>query len=139
MAEVTAVVLNSVRLRDDSHPLGEPVDFDLKGLGRRLPRIDAPEGWIKKTERRQGKGWVGFFHVWVADANGRRIRQKKEKTLGLASIPKHEAQLNSPSTSKNTGRIRKQGDAIATFAHLPGEWSAIRNGLPEHVKPRAMP
>jgi hypothetical protein len=54
-----------------------------------LPRTDAPEGWIKKVERRrQGKIWVGFFHLWVTDASGRRVRQKKEKTLGPASTPK---------------------------------------------------
>ena len=48
---------------------------------------------MKKVERRrQGKIWVGFFHLWVTDTSGRRIRQKKEKTLGPASMPKHEAQ-----------------------------------------------
>ena len=74
-------------------PLGEPVDFDVRGLGRQLPRTEAPEGWIKKIERRrEGKVWVGFFHLWTTDANGRRVRQKKEKTLGPASMPKHEAQ-----------------------------------------------
>ena len=46
------------------YPLGEPVDFDVRGLGRRLPRTEAPEGWIKKIERcREGKVWVGFFHL----------------------------------------------------------------------------
>ena len=94
MAEVAAIVFNSEQLRTDgSGPLGEPVDFDIKRLGRRLPRMDAPEGWIKKVERRrQGKVWVGFFHFWATDPTVRRIRQKKEKTLGPASMPKHEAQ-----------------------------------------------
>jgi hypothetical protein len=41
--------------------VGEPVDFDLKGLGGRLLRTDAPDGWIKKFERRQGKVWVVSF------------------------------------------------------------------------------
>ena len=78
MAEVGNVVFDSERLgTNDSSPLGEPVDFNVKGLGRRLPRTDAPEGWIKKVERRrQGKVWVGFFHLWVTDANGGRSRQK---------------------------------------------------------------
>jgi hypothetical protein len=35
---------------------------------------------------------VGFFHLWTTDANGGRVRQKKEKTLGPVSMPKHEAQ-----------------------------------------------
>ena len=40
------------------HPWGT-IDFDLRGLGRRLPRTDAPEGWIKKIERsREGLGRV---------------------------------------------------------------------------------
>ena len=39
--------------------LGQPVDFDIRGLGRRLPKTEAPEGWVKKIERsREGKVWV---------------------------------------------------------------------------------
>ena len=56
-----------------------------------LRRTDAPEGWIKKIERsREGLGRV--FPSVDDDSNGRRLRQKKEKTLGPASMPKHEAQ-----------------------------------------------
>lgn len=73
--------------------LGEAVDFDIRGLGRRLPKTEVPEGWVKKIERsREGKVWVGFFHPWSTDAQGQRVRTKKEKTLGSASMPKHEAQ-----------------------------------------------
>lgn len=73
--------------------LGEPVDFDVRGLGRRLPRTEAPDGWVKKVDRqREGKVWVGFFHIWTPEANGGRVRRKKKKTLGPASMPKHEAQ-----------------------------------------------
>jgi hypothetical protein len=88
-------------------PLGEPVDFDVRGLGRRLPRSEAPEGWIKKIERcREGKVWVGFFHLWTTDANGGRVRQKKEKTLGPGSMPKHEAQQElADYSSEYTGRL----------------------------------
>jgi hypothetical protein len=77
---------------NDPSSLCEPVDFDVRGLGRRLPRAEAPEGWINKVQRqREGKVWVGFFHIWTTAANGRRVRRKKEKTLGPASMPKHEA------------------------------------------------
>jgi hypothetical protein len=97
--------------------LGEPVDFDIRGLGRRLPRTEAPEGWIKKVERqREGKVWVGFFHVWTTGANGCRLRRKKEKTLGPASMPKHEAQSKlADYIEEYTGRITRQGSSIATF------------------------
>jgi hypothetical protein len=131
MAEVATVALNSERLRTNgSSPLGELVDFDIKGLGRRLPRTDAPEGWIKKVERRrQGKVWVGFFHLWVTDPNGLRIRQKKEKTLGPASMPKHEAQQKlAEYIEEYTGRITKQGNAITTFADLWNAYCAVRSG-----------
>ena len=131
MAEVGNVVFDSERLgTNDSSPLGEPVDFNVKGLGRRLPRTDAPEGWIKKVERRrQGKVWVGFFHLWVTDANGGRSRQKKEKTLGPASMPKHEAQQKlAEYIEEYTGRITKQGSAIATFTDLWNAYCAVRSG-----------
>ena len=95
MADTATAAFDSAEpLRRDPDPLGEPVDFDVKGLGRRLPRTEAPEGWIKKIERRrEGKVWVGFFHLWTTNADGRRVRSKKEKTLGPASLPKHEASV----------------------------------------------
>lgn len=114
----------------DSSPLGEPLDFDIRGLGRRLPRTEAPEGWIRKIERRrEGKVWVGFFHLWSTDANGRRVRQKKEKTLGSASMPKHEAQSKlTEYIEEYTGRITKQGSSIANFADLWNAFCAVRSG-----------
>jgi hypothetical protein len=131
MAEVATIVFSSERLRTNgSSALGEPVDFDVKGLGRRLPRTDAPEGWIKKVERRrQGKIWVGFFHLWVTDTIGRWIRLKKKKTLGPASMPKHEAQQKLAEYIEDyTGRITKQGCAITTFADLWSAYCAVRSG-----------
>ena len=131
MPEPPSLVFNSERLHThDSTPLGDPVDFDVKGLGRRLPRREAPEGWIKKVERcRQGRVWIGFFHVWMTDVNGRRVRQKKEKTLGPASMPKHEAQKKlAKYIEEYTGRIRKQGNAITTFADLWNAYCAVRSG-----------
>ena len=60
MADNAIVAIDSARPRAvDANSLGEPVDFDVRGLGRRLPRTDAPEGWIKKIERsREGLGRV---------------------------------------------------------------------------------
>src|SRR5262245_61970449 len=103
--------------------LGERVDFDVKRLGCRMPGTEAPEGWIRKINRpREGKVWVGFFHLWTINANGRRARQKKEKTLGPASMPKHEAQSKlAEYIEEYTGRITKQGESIDTFSDL---WKA---------------
>lgn len=72
---------------------------------------------------------VGFFHLWVTETSGRRIRQKKEKTLGLASLPKHEAQQKLAENIEDyTGRIAKQGCAITTFADLWNAYCAVRSG-----------
>ncbi len=88
MADTASTLIGAAHVPAKS-PLGQPLDFDIRGLGRRLPRTEAPEGWVKKIARsREGKVWVGFFHLWTTDANGRRVRTKKEKTLGPASMAK---------------------------------------------------
>lgn len=41
-----------------------PIEIEIQSVGPGLPRVEAPEGWIKKVERsREGKVWVGYFHV----------------------------------------------------------------------------
>jgi hypothetical protein len=68
----------------------KPPAFEIRRIGPALPRVEAPEGWLTKTDRpRQGKVWVGYFHVWESTAHGERVRRKKEKTLGPATIPRH--------------------------------------------------
>jgi hypothetical protein len=47
--------------------------------------------WVKKIEQGDGKVCVGFFHLWVVNRNGERLRRRKEKVLGAAAMPKHEA------------------------------------------------
>jgi integrase len=110
--------------------VGSLADSDIRGLGRRLPRKEAPEGWVKKIERsRQGKIWVGFFHLWTTDASGRCTRTKKEKTLGPASMPKHEAQEKlSEYIEEYTGRLTKQGSLIVTFQDLWRAYSSVKAG-----------
>jgi len=94
-----------------------------------VPRTDAPEGWLKKIERREGKVWVGFFHLWATDANSRRIRTKKEKMLGPAAMPKHEAQAKlAEYIEEYTGRVTKQGSSIATFTELWNVFCAVKSG-----------
>ena len=131
MADRATAAFDSGRsIGADPDPLGEPVDFDVRGLGRRLPRTEAPEGWIKKIERRrEGKVWVGFFHLWTTDANGGRVRQKKEKTLGPASMPKHEAQQKlADYILEYTGRLNRQGNSISTFSELWTAFCAVKSG-----------
>ncbi len=117
-------------LENNPGPLEQPLDFNIRGLGRRLPRTEAPEGWVKKIERsREGKVWVGFFHLWTTDGHRRRVRTKKEKTLGPASMPKHEAQQKLAAyIEEYTGKVAKQGDAIATFSDLWMAFCAVKSG-----------
>jgi integrase len=131
MADKATVALDSRRVAESiPSPLGEPVNFDVRGLGRHLARTEAPEGWIKKVaRRREGKVWVGFFHLWTTDANGRDLRQKKEKTLGPTSMPKHEAQQKlADYIEEYTGRLTKQGRSITTFADLWKAFSSVKSG-----------
>lgn len=96
----------------------------------KLARVEAPEGWVKKVERaREGKVWVGYFHVWETAPDGQRVRRKKEKTLGPATKPKHEA-LNELAEyiAEQTGKLAKQGESISTFAELWKAFCAVKSG-----------
>ncbi len=84
---------------------------------------------MKKVERREGKVWVGFFHFWTTNANSRRVRTKKEKTLGPVSMPKHEAQEKlAEYIEEYTGRVTKQGSSITTFTELWNVFCAVKSG-----------
>src|SRR5271165_7685133 len=104
MADTATTPTRSANLPgNNGDTLGQPVDFDLRCLGRRLPKTEAPEGWVKKIERsREGKVWVGFFHLWTTDVHGRRVRTKKEKTLGPASMPSTRRKISWQITLPNT-------------------------------------
>jgi hypothetical protein len=106
---------------NDKASLGEPIDCDAR---RRLRA-----GSRKSIDSDKGRFGVGFLHIWTAEANGRRVRRKKEKTLVPASMPKHEAQSKlADYIEEFTGRVTKQGTAIATFAELWKAFCAVRSG-----------
>lgn len=85
---------------------------------------------MRKIDRRgEGKVWVGFFHLWTTDKNDQRVRTKKEKTLGPASMPKHEALRKlADYIEACTGKVAKQGTLIATFSDLWKTFCAVRAG-----------
>ena len=119
----------------DSGPALAPViEINVRHIGRipqpeKLTGIEAPEGWIKKIDRpREGKVWVGFFHLYVAGPSGKAARRKKEKTLGPATMPKHEAQQKlADYIEEYTGKLIHQGESIENFAEL---WKAFSAHAP---------
>jgi len=132
MAESTVAPLESAQAATEveTNAYGASADFDVRGLGRRVPRTAAPEGWIKKIHRpREGKVWVGFFHLWTTSSDGRRVRQKKEKTLGPASMPRHEAHEKlADYVTEYTGKLAQQGTSISTFSELWRVFCAVKSG-----------
>jgi hypothetical protein len=115
--------------------LAPVIDINVRHIGRKpqpqtLIGATAPEGWIKKIDRpREGKVWVGYFHLYVADSFGRPVRKKKEKTLGPATMPKHEAQRKlAEYIEEFTGKLIRQGDAIESFADLWKAFSVVKAG-----------
>jgi hypothetical protein len=105
-------------------------DVHIQSIGRGLPRVETPEGWVKKVDRaRDGKVWVGYFHAWETTPDGKRVRRKKEKTLGAASKPRHEAlKMLADYIAAHTGKLAKQGPAISTFAELWRAFRAVKAG-----------
>src|ERR1039458_701278 len=107
-----------------------PIEFEIRSGGPGLPRVEAPEGWVKKVDRaREGKVWVGYFHVWETTPDGRNVRRKKEKTLGAPSKPRHEAiQQLAEYIAEHTGKLAERGGSISTFAELWTAFSAVKSG-----------
>ena len=58
MADDATLAFDSAR-----PPLNDPAPVDfVRNLGRQLPRTAAPEGWVKRIDRRRvGRVWVVFF------------------------------------------------------------------------------
>src|SRR6202167_2253188 len=116
-------------------PLAPVIEINVRHIGRtpqpeKLTGSEAPEGWIKKIDRlREGKVWVGFFHLYVTDPSGRPVRKKKEKTLGPATMPKHEAhQKLADYIEEYTGKLIHQGESIENFAELWKAFSSVKAG-----------
>jgi integrase len=110
--------------------LAQSLEIEIQRVGPGLPRVETPEGWVKKVDRaREGKVWVGYFHVWETTPSGQRVRRKKEKTLGPATKPKHEAleELGEYIT-EHTGKLAKQGESITTFGELWKAFCAVKSG-----------
>ena len=107
-----------------------PIEIKIQSVGPGLPRVEAPEGWVKKVDRaREGKVWVGYFHVWETTPDGRNVRRKKEKTLGAPSKPRHEAiQQLAEYIVEHTGKLAKQGESISTVGELWTAFSAVKSG-----------
>ena len=102
--------------------LAPVIEINVRHIGRtpqpeELTGSEAPEGWIKKIDRpREGKVWVGFFHLYVTDPSGRPVRKKKEKTLGPATMPKHEAhQKLADYIEEYTGKLIHRGESVPFF------------------------
>jgi integrase len=118
--------------RSPRDPAQPPVSF-VRHVGSSLPRT-AAEGWVKKIDRpRRGKVWVGFFHLWTTAADGQRVRKLKEKTLGPALMPKHEAQKKlADYIEQYTGLLTKRDpslSAIATFGDLWTAFCTVKSGF----------
>jgi site-specific recombinase XerD len=126
----THLLESGTDLRTITERLSDNLLISTSGLGRRLPKTEASEGWVKKIERScEGKVWVGFFHLWTTDVHGRRVRTKKEKTLGPASMPNYEAQEKlADYITEFTGRLTKQGYSISTFGELWKAFCAVKSG-----------
>ena len=102
----------------------------IQSIGRGLPRVTTPEGWVKKVDRaREGKVWVGYFHVWEITQDGQRVRRKKEKTLGPATKPKHEVLRElGEYIAEHASKLVKQGESISTFAELWRAFCLVKSG-----------
>ena len=107
-----------------------PNEFEIQSVGQACPESKRLKAGSRKVDRaREGKVWVGYFHVWEATPDGQSVRRKKEKTLGSATKPKHEA-LNDLAEyiAEYTGEAPKQGEFISSFGELWQTFCAVQSG-----------
>ena len=91
-----------------SPSLAPVIDINVRHIGRKpqpqtLIGATAPEGWIKKIDRpREGKVWVGYFHLYVADSFGQTRTQEEGKDLGPPQCRSTRPSKSSPITSRSS-------------------------------------
>jgi hypothetical protein len=96
-----------------------PPEFEIQTIGRSLARVETPEGWIKKVDRaREGKVWVGYFHVWEATPAGQSVRRKKE---GLAAGARRCGLVSAMGANAKSSVFynRVKGELEEALAQLP--------------------
>src|ERR1035437_9064831 len=98
------------------YPLGEPVDFDVRGLGRRLPRTEAPEGSVVALVRPEqltlstkssGNGMPGT--VTRTQFHGHDTVITIEPTSDLLLAP---AVLRDPTVDQHLITVRADGNLV---------------------------
>jgi hypothetical protein len=68
--------------------------------------------------------------VWVTSKDGERRRRKKEKVLGPAAIPKHEALKKLAAYIETFTREKPAAGALLPFARPLGGSHGLRAGCP---------
>ena len=93
-----------------------PHHFEIRKVGIHMPRSRHQRGYVPEV----GKGtkkWVGHYHVYILDENGRERRRKKYVILGLKSqMRKWEAEDKLFTLiAKETGTGTPRPDPEVTF------------------------
>ena len=120
-------------LQTSTHPLGQPLDFDVRGLRRRLPALCGcvPEGVAEKDRDAARARYGSAFSISGPQTrdNADVCAKEGRKTLGPASMPKHKAQQKlAEYIEEYTGRVTRQGSSINTFTDLWKAFSAVKSG-----------
>src|SRR5438034_3807635 len=100
--------------------------YPIPGFKAPALRLPTPSG---RNLKNSAQNLVRMEPGKIATHYIQRVRRKKEKTLGPATKPKHEA-LNELAEyiAEQTGKLAKQGESISTFAELWKAFCAVKSG-----------
>jgi integrase len=117
--------------------------IDWHSISRRMPRKRYSEGTLDTIGTGKDKRWRGYWFVYVM-VDGKEVRRKREKVLGPATMPKHEARaelIHHILESRGELPPPPENPTVAKLwdrycAHKSGAWSKItRKTLVSLFKP----
>jgi hypothetical protein len=103
-------------------------DFHVQDLGRRRPRTQTPEGWVKRIERGDGKVWVPWN---AANSLARLLSMRQLRSGGWSYFDSEQSSVEATSlavmalSTESPDAARSGLDQLSHLQRRDGAWPAF--------------